>query len=201
LTALAASAHLRGRSLTDGLVDLLIATIHRIGAHAERKFERELLDDLKRVSGKRNILFEFSVAGEQTLRDLVEDKALQALARHFEAPEVDDDQAPVRRCHRYLIGRRNQLNYREALANDLPIGSGEIESAHRYIAQLRLKRPGARWPGFAFPSVPALRSAGSATSRPALFVGFTATMAECDFSRPFIAGYGSSPSRHGPARR
>jgi len=44
-----------------------------------------------------------------------------------------------------LIGRRNQLNYREALANDLPIGSGEIESAHRYIAQLRLKRPGAWW--------------------------------------------------------
>jgi len=73
------------------------------------------------------------------------DKALQALARHFEAAEVDDDQAPVRRCHRYLIGRRNQLNYREALANDLPIGSGEIESAHRYIAQLRLKRPGAWW--------------------------------------------------------
>jgi hypothetical protein len=73
------------------------------------------------------------------------DRAIQALARHFEAAEVDDDQAPVRRCHRYLIGRRNQLNYREALANDLPIGSGEIESAHRYIAQLRLKRPGAWW--------------------------------------------------------
>ena len=73
------------------------------------------------------------------------DGVLQALARHFEAAEVNDDQAPVRRCHRYLIGRRNQLNYREALANDLPIGSGEIESAHRYIAQLRLKRPGAWW--------------------------------------------------------
>ena len=39
-----------------------------------------------------------------------------------------------------------------------------------------------------------------ATGRPALFVGFIATMAECDFSRPFIAGYGSSPSPHGPAR-
>jgi hypothetical protein len=73
------------------------------------------------------------------------DKTLQALARHFEAVEVDDDQAPVRRCHRYLIGRRNQLNYRQALANELPIGSGEIESAHRYIAQQRLKRPGAWW--------------------------------------------------------
>jgi hypothetical protein len=31
------------------------------------------------------------------------------------------------------------------VAKDLPIGSGEIESAHRYIAQQRLKRPGAWW--------------------------------------------------------
>jgi hypothetical protein len=73
------------------------------------------------------------------------DQALAALAGHIEAPEVDDDQAPVRRCHRYLSGRRNQLNYRDALANGLPIGSGEIESAHRYIAQQRLKLPGAWW--------------------------------------------------------
>jgi hypothetical protein len=73
------------------------------------------------------------------------DQALAALAGHTEAPEVDDDQAPVRRCHRYLSGRRNHLNYHDALANDLPIGSGEIESAHRYIAQQRLKRPGAWW--------------------------------------------------------
>src|ERR1700685_2806231 len=73
------------------------------------------------------------------------DQALAALAGHIEAPEVDDDQAPVRRRHRYLSGRRNHLNYYDALANDLPIGSGEIESAHRYIAQQRLKRPGAWW--------------------------------------------------------
>src|ERR1700722_19056008 len=68
---------------------------------------------------------------------------LQQLARHFEAPAVDEDQAPVRRCHRCLSDRRNQLNYKDALAKELPIGSGEIESAHRYIAQQRLKRPGA----------------------------------------------------------
>ena len=71
--------------------------------------------------------------------------ALAALAGHIEALDAADDQAPVRRCHRYLSGRRNHLNYRDALANDLPIGSGEIESAHRYIAQQRLKRPGAWW--------------------------------------------------------
>ena len=37
------------------------------------------------------------------------------------------------------------MNYREALAEGLPIGSGEIESAHRYVVQKRLKLPGAWW--------------------------------------------------------
>jgi hypothetical protein len=73
------------------------------------------------------------------------DTTLQALAGHREPAEVGDEQAPVRRCFRYLSARQNQLNYRQALADGLPIGSGEIESAHRYIAQQRLKRPGAWW--------------------------------------------------------
>ena len=90
LTWLAAFVHLRGRTLTDDLVDLLIETIHRIGARAERRVDRELLDDLKRVSGKQNLLFDlagaalekpdgtvrevvFPVVGEQTLRALVKE--------------------------------------------------------------------------------------------------------------------------------
>ena len=51
----------------------------------------------------------------------------------------------MRTCQRYLSPRANHLNYRQALADGLPIGSGEIESAHRYVAQQRLKRPGAWW--------------------------------------------------------
>ena len=85
---LAAYAHLRGRAVTDTLVDLLIETVHHIGARAESKVEQELLDDLKRVGGKQGLLFNlaaaavekpdgtvrdvvFPVVGEQTLRDLV----------------------------------------------------------------------------------------------------------------------------------
>ena len=44
-TWLAAFAYVRGRSITDSLVDLLIETIHHIGARAERKVERESLDE------------------------------------------------------------------------------------------------------------------------------------------------------------
>ena len=70
---------------------------------------------------------------------------LATLQAHLEPAEVPEAQAPVRRCHRYLSQRRDQLDYPGALANDLPIGSGEIESAHRHVVQQRLKRPGAWW--------------------------------------------------------
>ncbi len=82
---------------------------------------------------------------KEALKDGRLDAVLGALAGRCEPPEVDDEHAPVRTCHRYLSARANQLNYREALAEGLPIGSGEIESAHRYVAQQRLKRPGAWW--------------------------------------------------------
>jgi hypothetical protein len=40
---------------------------------------------------------------------------------------------------------RKTDSYPGALDQGLPIGSGEIESAHRYIIQQRLKLPGAWW--------------------------------------------------------
>ena len=82
---------------------------------------------------------------KEALKDGRLDAVLRVLAEHREPPEVDDEHAPVRTCHRYLGARADQLNYRQALAKGLPIGSGEIESAHRYVAQQRLKRPGAWW--------------------------------------------------------
>jgi hypothetical protein len=70
---------------------------------------------------------------------------INALKSYLEPEIVTDADAPVRQCYRYLTNRLHQLGYRHALANGLPIGSGEIESAHRYIVQQRLKRPGAWW--------------------------------------------------------
>ena len=88
LAWLAAYVHLRGRALTDSLVELLVETVHAIGARAERRVERQVIGELKRVTGKTNLLFEianaaverpdgtvrdvvFPVADEQILRDLV----------------------------------------------------------------------------------------------------------------------------------
>ena len=73
------------------------------------------------------------------------DAVLQELKPHLESPTVHDRDAPVRQCHRYINNRPDQLNYQDAIKRGLPIGSGEIESAHRYIVQQRMKRPGAWW--------------------------------------------------------
>ena len=67
------------------------------------------------------------------------------LIPYMEADGIDNDKAPVRACHRYLSNRTDQLDYRGAIEKGLPIGSGEIESAHRYVIQKRLKLPGAWW--------------------------------------------------------
>ena len=67
---------------------------------------------------------------------------LDALAPFVRADENDN---PVTACDRYLRHRLDHLDDQGAIQQGLPIGSGEIESAHRYIIQERLKLPGAWW--------------------------------------------------------
>ncbi len=70
---------------------------------------------------------------------------LAELHPHREPAPTPDEQSPVRACHRYLSNQREHLDYKSALEQNLPIGSGEVESGHRYVIQARLKRPGAWW--------------------------------------------------------
>ncbi len=71
-------------------------------------------------------------------------KVLRSLKRHLE-PEDSPQETPVRNAHRYLDQRRDHLDYQGARNRQLPIGSGEIESAHRHLIQKRLKLSGAWW--------------------------------------------------------
>ena len=70
---------------------------------------------------------------------------LRALQPFLEDDTQQGNDAPVRAAYRYLDNRSHQLDYKGAIDNDLPIGSGEIESAHRYVIQQRLKRSGSWW--------------------------------------------------------
>lgn len=70
---------------------------------------------------------------------------LKSLQPHVEDEKLADGDAPVRVCYRYIANHANFLDYKSALAAGLPIGSGEVESAHRYVIQIRLKIAGAWW--------------------------------------------------------
>lgn len=69
-------------------------------------------------------------------------ESLQWLARRH--PDDDSEESPMRLLN-YFQNNRTRLNYQWAIANDLPIGSGPVESAISHIIQRRLKQSGMRW--------------------------------------------------------
>jgi len=72
-------------------------------------------------------------------------EVLDALSPHIEEQALPDEIAPVRCAHRYIGNRLEQLDYKTAIAKELPIGSGIIESAHGHVIQDRIKKSGAAW--------------------------------------------------------
>lgn len=82
---------------------------------------------------------------KEAMKESRQAEVLLGLKAYLEPASVEEAHAPVRACYRYIKNRPQQLDYKQALENDLPIGSGEIESAHRYILQKRLKIAGAWW--------------------------------------------------------
>jgi len=80
---------------------------------------------------------------QQSLRQSQSNEVLRTLAPHQE-PEQQKE-APVRSAHGYIRQRQQYMDYAGALAAGLPIGSGEVEGAHRHVLQKRLKIAGAWW--------------------------------------------------------
>src|SRR5712691_7479795 len=92
-------------------------------------------------------------------------EVLEALRPFLEQANIPDPDAPVRACFRYISNHSNFLDYKGALAAGLPIGSGEIESAHRYVFQKRLKISGAWWKMENLKKVIALRDGRTAIGK------------------------------------
>jgi len=72
-------------------------------------------------------------------------KVIETLAEHLETEGTPEEESPVRNAYRYLTNRADCLDYPKAIELGLPIGSGMIESGHRHVLQVRLKKAGAAW--------------------------------------------------------
>ncbi len=57
----------------------------------------------------------------------------------------EQKEVPIRGAHRYIEKRKENMDYAGAKAAGLPIGSGDVESAHSHVIQARLLIAGASW--------------------------------------------------------
>lgn len=64
---------------------------------------------------------------------------LTNLKLYLESNTVEDKEAPVRACYRYIDNRPNYLDYKGAIENGLLVGPGETESAHRQYLSKQTK--------------------------------------------------------------
>ena len=83
----------------------------------------------------------------EVLKELTKLEAIEKakLANAAKRSPVTKEEQPASACRRYLENRLEYLDYKTALDKGLPISSGETESGHRWVIQVRLKIAGAWW--------------------------------------------------------
>jgi hypothetical protein len=94
-------------------VELLIQIIHRIGINAERRVDKELIDDFKRVNGKSHLLFRIAEASLEHPLELVKDvvypvvsqKTLQDVVKEYKST------GPTYRAKVYTVMRASYLHH------------------------------------------------------------------------------------------
>jgi hypothetical protein len=155
VTLLAAYLYCRQREITDALVDLLIATVHRINARADTKVTSEFVAELKRMSGKENMLFRMTEAALRSPGDRVEDviypavpggqETLAALLREYRANGTSYRQ------HRQRVFKASYTSHYRAgliqIAEVLEFGSTNTAHAPMVEALTLIKRYKADMPG------------------------------------------------------
>ena len=123
-TLLAAFCWQRRREIVDGLVDLLIQIVHRIGVRAEQRVTAELVGEIQRVEDKTALLFRIAEAAlanpDRTVREvlfpLAGEETFSALVQESEASGPT-----FRRRIQTLIHRSYAHHYRRMLPPILDI--------------------------------------------------------------------------------
>ena len=74
-------------------------------------------------------------------------EAIQERIEHLQRmqPVCEEAAQAITAAVRYLTEHLSRVEYGSHRKGGYPIGSGAIESAHRFVAQVRLKRSGAWW--------------------------------------------------------
>jgi len=125
----------------NGLRDELAAQFPNLTFILDRPhLKSHLWEAAAATTGDREALQQW-VEAAMTLIDTGDIKDVVAAAEHYGANGVDR----MRQLAGYLTRFSNAVDYERAHEAGIPLGSGEVESAHRYVPQKRMKIPGACW--------------------------------------------------------
>ena len=148
VTLLAAYLYCRRREIIDALVDLLITTVQRINARAESVVTSQFVAELKRVSGKENILFKMTGAALEAPDEIVSEviypavpggvDTLVALWREYQS------KGSTYRQHRQRVFKASYTNHYRAgliqIIEALEFGSANTVHAPVMAALTLIKR-------------------------------------------------------------
>jgi TnpA family transposase len=148
VTLLAAYLHCRRREIIDALVDLLITTVHRINARAEAVVTGEFVAELKRVSGKENILFQMTGAALSAPKGPVEEVIYPAVPGGVDTLEALWREYNIKgstyRQHRQRVFKASYTNHYRAgliqILDALEFGSTNTVHAPMMAALALIKR-------------------------------------------------------------
>lgn len=150
--------HLFGAACAHGLSERSTVIAPSDGAHGLREALEERFPRLRFVLDYPHLKSHiYDTATELGMDDGVRERWCQTMLDriwHGEASAVLVDlralhasggNERLRRFVEYLERFEDAVDYQQLVDAGWPIGSGEVESAHRYIPQARLKIPGACW--------------------------------------------------------
>jgi len=138
-TLLAAFCWQRSREIADGLVDLLVQIVHRIGVRAEQRVATELVGEIHKVEDKSGLLFRIAEAAlqnpDRTVREvlfpLVGEETFGALVQESKAAGPT-----LRQRIRTLIHRSYAHHYRRMLPSILDaLSFRSNNSQHRPVIE------------------------------------------------------------------
>lgn len=117
-TLLAAFAHVRAIEVIDDIVRMMLEMIHRMDVCTENQIYRELLQDIKRVEGKMQILFRVAEAvveePDGVVRDVLFSRVKEETFQQLVA-EYRTSGAQYRLIHQKVMRQRFARHYRRML--------------------------------------------------------------------------------------
>jgi len=119
-TLLAAFCWQRRQEIIDGLIDLLLLIVHKIGAKAEKHVTKELVEEIRRVEGKERILCEVAEAAlmkpEGTVRDVI-----YPVASEQKLTDIVKEYKAKGHAYREQVHTRMRASYRNHYRRIVPL--------------------------------------------------------------------------------